>query len=301
MSVARAGIRPRHVALLVLGVVAVSTSAPLIRLADAPPLAVAFYRNAFAAAALLPFAFLHRRELAGLGARRWGALGLAGALLAIHFAAWIPSVTLTTVAASTVLVTSQSVWAALGARVVLGERVRRAAFAGIAVALVGAVLISGADFVLSTRAFAGDMLALLGAVTAAGYLLTGSRLRRRLSLAAYAGVVYGVCSVLLLMAALVIGTPLSGFEPKVWLLFALMAAGPQILGHTVFNYLLRDLDATVVAVAIMGEPIGASLLALALFGEVPPWSAVIGGALVLVGIYVAVTAQARRPAEAPVE
>lgn len=294
--------RPRHVALLVLGVVAVSTSAPLIRLADAPPLAVAFYRNAFAAAALLPFALLrHRRELATLGPRRGGALVLAGAFLAVHFAAWIPSVSLTTVAASTVLVTSQSVWAAVGARVFLGERVRRAAFGGIAVALVGAVIISGADFVLSTRAFAGDMLALIGAITAAGYLLTGRRLRQGLSLAAYAGVVYAVCSIFLLVAALVVGTPLTGFEPEVWLLFALMAAGPQILGHTVFNYLLRDLDATVVAVAIMGEPVGASLLALAIFGEVPPWAAVVGGAVVLAGIYMAVTTQARRPAEAPVE
>jgi drug/metabolite transporter (DMT)-like permease len=295
--------KPRHVALLVLGVVAVSTSAPMIRLADAPPLAVAFYRNAFAAAALLPFALLrHRRELAELGPRRGGALLLAGAFLAIHFASWIPSVTLTTVAASTVLgVGSQSVWAAVGARVFLGERVRRAALGGIAVALVGAVLISGADFALSPRSFAGDMLALVGAVTAAGYLLTGRRLRQGLSIAVYAGVVYGVCSVLLLAAALVAGTPLMGFEPTVWLLFVLMAAGPQILGHTVFNYLLRDLDATVVAVAIMGETVGASLLALAFFGEVPPWSSVIGGAVVLVGIYLAVTAQARRPAEAPVD
>ena len=295
--------RPRHVALLVVGVLAVSTSAPMIRLADAPPLAVAFYRNAFAAAALLPIALLrHRRELAELGSRRGGALVLAGAFLAIHFASWIPSVTLTTVAASTVLgVGSQSVWAAVGARVFLGERVRRAALGGIAVALVGVVLISGTDFAVSPRAFAGDLLALVGAVTAAGYLLTGRRLRQRLSLAAYAGAVYGVCSVLLLVAAVVAGTPLSGFEPKVWLLFALMAAGPQILGHTVFNYLLRDLDATVVAVAIMGESVGASLLAVAFFGEVPPWSAVIGGALVLAGIYMAVTAQARRPAEVPVE
>ncbi|MGH2675892.1 MAG: DMT family transporter [Actinomycetota bacterium] len=294
--------RPRHVALLVLGVVAVSTSAPMIRLADAPPLAVAFYRNAFAAAALLPFALLlHRRELVALGTRRRGALLLAGAFLAIHFASWIPSVSLTTVAASTVLVTSQSVWAAVGARVFFGERVRRSALVGIAVALGGAVLISGADFALSTRAFAGDLLAVLGAVTAAGYLLTGRRLRQHVSLAAYTGVVYSVCALLLLAAALLSGTPLTGFEPKVWLLFALMALGPQILGHTVFNYLLRDLDTTLVAVAIMGEPVGASLLALALFGEVPPWSAVLGGALILTGIYVAVTAQARRQADAPVE
>ncbi len=294
--------KPRNVALLVLGVAAVSTSAPLIRLADAPPLAVALYRNLFAALALLPLALVrHRKELTGLPGRSWGALLLAGGFLAVHFAAWIPSVTLTTVAASTVLVTSQSIFAALGSRVILGEPVHRAAFVGIAVALAGAILISGADFVLSPRAFVGDMLALLGAVTAAGYLLIGRRSRQRLSLTVYTGVVYAVCSVLLLVAAAAAGTPLVGYEPKVWLLFLLMAAGPQILGHTVFNYLLRDLDATVVAVAVMGEPVGASLLALAIFGEVPPWSAVIGGAVILAGIYLAVTAQARRPADAPVE
>jgi len=294
--------RPRHVALLILGVAAVSTSAPMIRLADAPPLAVAFYRNLFAAALLLPLAVArHRDELRALGRRRAGALLLAGGFLAVHFAAWIPSVTLTTVAASTVLVTSQPVWAAAGSRLLFGERIPRSAVLGIAVALAGAVLISGADFAVSARAFAGDLLALLGAVTAAGYLLTGRRLRQDLSLAAYTGVVYTVCAALLLLAMLATRTPLSGFEPKVWLLFALMALGPQILGHTVFNYLLRDLDATVVAVAIMGEPVGASLLALALFGEVPPASAVAGGLLVLAGIYVAVTAQARRPVDAPVE
>lgn len=294
--------RARHVVLLVVGVAAVSTSAPMIRLADAPPLAVAFYRNAFAAIVLLPVALVrHRAELRGLGRRRAGALALAGVFLAVHFAVWIPSVSLTTVAASTVLVTSQPVWAAAGSRLLFGERIRSATVAGIAVALAGAALISGVDFALSARAFAGDVLALLGAVAAAGYLLTGRRLRQGLSLAAYTGVVYSVCAFVLLPAVAITGTPLGGFEPQVWLLFALMALGPQILGHTVFNYLLRDLDATVVAVAIMGEPVGASLLALAFFGEVPPVSAVLGGALVLGGIYVAVTAQARRPAEAPVE
>jgi drug/metabolite transporter (DMT)-like permease len=113
--------------------------------------------------------------------------------------------------------------------------------------------------------------------------------------------VYGVCAVLLFIAALISGTPLVGFDPEVWLLFALMAAGPQILGHTVFNYLLREVDATVVAVAVMGEPVGASLLALAMFGEVPPASAIVGGAVVLAGIYVAVTAQSRARLVAPVE
>jgi drug/metabolite transporter (DMT)-like permease len=295
-------VRPRHAALLVLGVVAVSTSAPMIRLADAPPLAVAFYRTAFAAAVLLPVATVgRRRELGRLGRGDLAALAVAGGLLAAHFAAWIPSVSLTTVAASTVLVTSQPVWAAAGGRLLFGERIAGAAVAGIGLALAGAGLISGFDFALSARAFAGDLLALLGAVTAAGYLLTGQRLRQRLSLPAYAGVVYGVCALLLMAAMLVTDTAVTGYEPRVWLLFGLMAAGPQILGHTVFNYLLREVDATVVAVAIMGEPVGASLLALGLFGEVPPVSATFGGALILAGIYVAVRAQSRRRQVAPVE
>jgi drug/metabolite transporter (DMT)-like permease len=295
-------VRPRHAILLVLGVAAVSTSAPLIRLADAPPLAVAFYRNAFGALALLPIVLISRRhEVRTLGRGEAGPLVMAGALLAVHFAAWIPSVSLTTVAASTVLVTTQPIWAAAGERVLFGERIRGGAVTGIALALAGAALISGFDFVASAEAFAGDPLALLGAITAAGYLLTGRRLRQRLSLPTYAALVYGVCSVLLLVAVLVTGTPLFGYEPRAWVLFVLMAAGPQILGHTVFNYLLRDVDATVVALAIMGEPVGASLLALALFGEVPPASALAGGVLVLFGIYVAVTAQTRAGRVAPVE
>jgi drug/metabolite transporter (DMT)-like permease len=295
-------VRPRHAILLVLGVAAVSTSAPLIRLADAPPLAVAFYRNAFGALALLPIVLISRRhEVRTLGRGEAGPLVMAGALLAVHFAAWIPSVSLTTVAASTVLVTTQPIWAAAGERVLFGERIRGGAVTGIALALAGAALISGFDFVASAEAFAGDLLALLGAITAAGYLLTGRRLRQRLSLPTYAALVYGVCSVLLLVAVLVTGTPLFGYEPRAWVLFVLMAAGPQILGHTVFNYLLRDVDATVVALAIMGEPVGASLLALALFGEVPPASALAGGVLVLFGIYVAVTAQTRAGRVAPVE
>jgi drug/metabolite transporter (DMT)-like permease len=295
-------VRARHAVLLALGVVAVSTSAPLIRLADAPPLAVALYRNLFAAAVLLPVALVAKRhEVLALGRRDAGALALAGALLAVHFAAWIPSVTLTTVAASTVLVTSQPIWAAAGERLLFGERIGAAAVTGIVLSLAGAALISGFDFAVSARAFGGDLLALLGAVTAAGYLLVGRRLRQRMSLPTYTGVVYGVCSVILLVGLLLTGTPLLGFEARQWALFGLMAAGPQILGHTVFNYLLREVGATVVAVAIMGEPVGASLLALALFGEVPPLSAVVGGALVLVGIYVAVTAQGRRGPVAPVE
>jgi drug/metabolite transporter (DMT)-like permease len=105
----------------------------------------------------------------------------------------------------------------------------------------------------------------------------------------------------LLVVVLASGTPLGGFGPQAWLMMVLLALGPQVVGHTLFNFLLRDLDPTVIAVAIMGEPVGATLLALGLFGEIPPLGAILGGALLLVGIFVAVSAQSRRAVDAPVE
>jgi drug/metabolite transporter (DMT)-like permease len=293
--------RPQAI-LLLLGVVVVSFAAPLIRLAEAPPLAVAFYRNLFATAILVPVALAtRRRELRALRRRDLVPLTIAGLLLSAHFAAWIPSVRLTTVAASTVLVTTQPVWSAVLARLFLHERLARAATIGIGIALAGAVLISGVDFRLSTRAFAGDVLALAGAIAVAGHRIVGLGPRRRLSILPFVTVVYGVCALGLFVAVLVTGTPLAGFSSRAWLMMLLLALGPQLVGHTVFNFLLRDVDPTVIAVAIMGEPVGASLLALGLFGEVPPLGAVLGAVLLLAGIYVAVTSQARRTADAPLE
>ena len=293
----------RHGFLLVLGVVVVSFAAPLIRLADAPPLAVAFYRNLFATAVLAPIVFLrHRDEVRAVSRADLRALVLAGALLGVHFALWIPSVSLTTVAASTVLVTTQPVWSAVLARLIFGERLRRAAAIGIAVALGGAVLISGGDVVaLSARAFLGDLLALGGAIAVAGHRLAGLGPRQRLSVLPFAAILYGICAACLLVAILVSGTPLAGFEPAAWLMIGLLAIGPQVIGHTLFNYPLRDLDPTVIAVAIMGEPVGASILAVLLFGELPPIAAVAGGVLLLTGIYLAVTSQSRAAEEAPIE
>ncbi len=293
---------PRHLALLALGVVAVSFSAILIRLAHAPPLAVAFYRNAMAAAILLPLALArHRDEIRALSRRQWGIAALAGGLLAAHFALWIPSLSYTTVAASTVLVTTQPVWVALLGRAVPGERMSSRALGGIALSMVGAVIISGGDFGVSSRAAFGDLLAVAGAVMAAGYFLSGRSLRPRLSLLSYVGVAYTTCAALLALAMVVSRTPFSGFGARGWLLFALMALVPQIMGHTVFNFLLAHEEAAIIAIAVTAEPVGASFLALAFFGEIPRWTAVAGGALILSGIYLTIGAQAARQVEAPIE
>ena len=292
----------RQAALLALGVAVVSFAAPLIRLADAPPLAIAMYRNLFATAILLPPALMFRgAELRALRRSDVVALVGAGLLLAVHFGSWVPSVTLTTVAASTVLVSTQPLWSAVLARIFLGDRLRRAVALGIGIAFAGAVMISGFDFTLSARAFVGDLLALTGAAAVAGHRLLAVGPRRRISLLPLVAVMYGVCALALAVVVLVSGTRATGFEGETWLWMVLLALGPQVIGHTLFNLLLRDVDPTVLAVAIMGEAVGATLLALALFGEIPSAGAVAGGALLLAGIFVAVRGQARRTVEAPVE
>lgn len=292
----------RQSTLLVIGVAIVSFSAPLIRLTEAPALTVAMYRNLFAAAVLVPLAFVFsRQQLRRLSRRDVLALVGSGLLLAIHFSTWIPSVRLTTVAASTVLVSTSPLWTALFARVFLRDRLPRAVLAGTGIAFAGAILISGFDFTLSIRAFGGDMLALAGAAAVAGHRVMGLGPRKRLEVLPFVAVIYGACAVALAIFVPLTGNRVTGFSAESWAYMILMALGPQLVGHTLFNFLLRDVDPTVLAVAIMGEAVGATLLALAFFGEVPSIGAIAGGLLLLLGIFVAVRAQSRRLLETPVE
>lgn len=290
----------RSLVLLVIGVVAVGFAAIFIRYADAPSLSIAFYRNALAAAVLLPLAIArHPGEIRGLSRRQVGIAAVSGVFLALHFATWISSLALTTVAASVVLVTSAPIFTAAAGRLFFGERVDRRVMTGILLALVGTVVITGGDLRLSGRAALGDLLALVGAAAGAGYFLAGRRLRPSMSLLTYVGLVYTICAALLFVIVLAAGDPLGDFDAQTWWMLVLLALVPQILGHTTFNYLLADLDATVVAVAVMGEPVVSTLLAVAFFGEVPPWTAVAGGLVLLGGIYVALTDRPGVAAERP--
>ncbi len=286
--------------LLVVGVVAVGFAAIFIRAADAPSLSIAFYRNAIAAAIVLPLAIVrHPGELRGLSRRQVALMLLSGAFLALHFATWISSLALTTVAASVVLVTSAPIFTVAAERVLYGTRVSRRVMTGILLALLGTLIISGGALAVSGRAALGDLLALAGAVAGAGYFLAGQRLRPAVSLLTYVGVVYTICAGLLLVTVLIAGDPLAGFDAKTWWMLLLLALVPQILGHGTFNYLLGDLGATVVAVAVMGEPVVSGLLAVAFFGEIPSWATIVGGVVLLAGIYVALTARSRATAPAP--
>jgi drug/metabolite transporter (DMT)-like permease len=290
------GQRRRLHAGLAAGVLAVSWAAILVRLAAAPPLAVAAWRMGLAAIPAMAFAAWRRREeLERLDrrARLW--LAASGLALALHFATWIASLRLTTVASSVSLVTTQPIWAALLARALLGERVGRRAWAGIGLAVIGGSAVAGADFSARPEGLAGDALALAGGALAAVYLVAGRRSRAELSLGAYAGVVYPVAAAALLLAAAVSGAPLGGYAAGTWVALGLLALVPQLLGHSLLNWSLRWLSAPFVAVAILGEPVVSTLLAIPVLGETPGPLQAAGAALTIAGVAVAATGEAPRP------
>ena len=266
---------------LALGVLAASVSAILIRYAsDAHPLALSFWRCAVGAMLLAPFSHAGVRAMRR---RDYLAPVLAGVFLAIHFATWITSLELTTVALSVLLVTTSPIFVALGARFLFKEQFTRAVWFGIALTLAGTALIAGVD--LRGASLIGNVLALVGGITAAGYAMAGQVARQRLGNVEYATVTYAVAAVVLIPAVVLGGAELAGYDGTTWVALASLIVGPQLLGHTLINYALRDIGATTVSVAIMAEPVIATLLALALFGEVPPALAYPGGVAILAGIY----------------
>jgi drug/metabolite transporter (DMT)-like permease len=282
-----------------VAVVAVSTAAPLIREAHAPALVVAFWRNAFAVAVLVPVTAARRRsEVAHLGRRQRAGAAAAGVLLAVHFATWVPSLSFTTVASSVALVATQPVWAAVLARL-RGDHVPLQAWAGIAAALGGAVLLTGVDFAVSGRAWVGDVLALAGGMLAAAYVTVGSGVRQSVSTTVYTTVCYSTAAVLLLLGCLTGGQPVTGYDGRTWACLLALTAGPQFLGHSVVNRVLRTTSATVVSVAILFEIVGSTFLAWLAFGESPPAAAYPAAALISAGV-VLVVLSGREPAASAV-
>ena len=281
---------------LAVAVAAVSAGAVLVRLSEAPSSVAAFYRVLFTTLPLgAVAAWRYRGDLARIRSRDLGVAVVSGVALAVHFAAWFESLRWTSVAASVTLVQAQPVFVALGAWLLLRERVTRRMAGGIAVAVGGMASMSVGDFLggvaVGPRPLYGNALALSGAVAAAAYVLAGRSLRQRISLIPYVTVVYGVCVVVLLAFVLAVGHPLTGYPAREWILFAGLAVGPGLLGHTVLNWALAHLESSVVSVSLLGEPVGATLLAFALLSETPTPATIAGGFVVLAGIYVTATAR----------
>jgi len=288
---------PLIVAALGIAVVAVSSSAPLIAYAAAPALAIAFWRNFIAAGVLGPVALVRRRaELRDMafGDRRREARYsmLAGVALAAHFATWMPSAQLTSVATATALVNTQPVWQGLLAHV-QGQRLRPVMWAGIGIAVAGAVIATGADLGTSGRALAGDLLALVGAMAGAVYTGLGERARVVLSTTTYTLVCYSVCAAALVVVCLVGGVRLGGYEKSTWLAILGIVVGAQLLGHSMWSYALRKVSATTVSLLALLEVPGAALIAWAWLGQAPKAAAYPGLALLMVGVAVVLLGSAR--------
>lgn len=277
--------------LMPIGILAVSTSGPLIAAAAAPALAIAMWRNAFAVAAIAPFALArNRRELRSFDRRTWLWALAAGVLLAAHFATWVPSLDYTSVASATALVCVQPVWVALIARA-QGHHIPRRAWVGIAVALAAVVVLTGVDFSLTPRALFGDLLALAGGVFAAAYTVVGGEIRRSVSTTAYTFVCYSSCALLLLLVCVAFGQELGGYDRETWVQLLALTAGAQLLGHSLFNRILRTTSATVVSLALLFEVPGAAVIAAIWLGQTPPLAAIPAAVLLLIGLGLVVSAR----------
>jgi drug/metabolite transporter (DMT)-like permease len=297
---------------LLAGVLIAATSSILIRLAQnagAPSLVIASWRLVLAAVILTPLAWRRRGpEIRQLPRQDlyWGIA--AGLFLAAHMATWISSLAFTSVASSAALVTTNPLWVALAVFFFFGERPSRNTLIGLSVAMAGSILIAFSDggvLVIDPAAsptlqlnwqnliapagqadtvLFGDFLALLGAVTVSGYMLIGRTLRRRLSTTAYVWLAYTAAAGALLLVTLLAGLPLWGYSWQAYLWILLLALGPQLLGHTSFNWALAHLSTTFVALAILGEPVGSAIFAFFLFGETFAPVQLAGFVLLLVGI-----------------
>ncbi|HEX5595007.1 MAG TPA: DMT family transporter [Micromonosporaceae bacterium] len=282
---------------VIVALAAVSSSAPLIAFAAAPALVIAFWRNALAVGVLGPLTLARRRaEFRALlreGRPQLRYSLLAGVALAVHFAAWTPSVRLTSVAAATALVATQPIWQGLIA-VGQGQRLAAVTWTGIALAFAGAVLATGADLGVSGQAVTGDLLAIIGGLAGAVYTAFGERARATMSTTTYTTICYSVCAALLLVVCLVGGLPLAGFDTATWLAILGLVAGAQLLGHSMFSYVLRRISATTVSVLILLEAPGAALIAWVWLGQAPRVAALPGLGLLLAGVAVVVIGSARR-------
>jgi drug/metabolite transporter (DMT)-like permease len=275
----------KQYAALALGVVCVSFAALFIRLADAPPLVIATYRLCLAGLILLPLSWQNiRQEWPHFEKRDLLLMLVAGICLAIHFGLWITSLSYTSVTTSVVLVTVSPIFIAIASRFLFKQRLSQQTILGIIVSLGGAILISFGNWQLGEKPFEGAMLALGGAITVSGYLLVGQRLRSKIGTLSYTSIVIGAAALLLLIVTLVSGHTLVGYSGKTYAMMALLALIPQLIGHSSINWSLRFVPATLVAVAVLGEPVGATIWAFVFLGEQPTVMEITGGILILFGI-----------------
>ncbi|HCX48219.1 MAG TPA: EamA family transporter [Bacillus sp. (in: Bacteria)] len=270
---------------LAIGVLSVSTSAILVKVSSAPSGVIAFYRLLFSVLLMLPiFLLRYVSELRLITKRDWIFSVVAGVFLAFHFILWFESLNYTSVASSTVLVTLQPLFAFVGTYFFFKEKFTfRAILCGV-IAIVGSIIISWGDFKISGSALFGDILALIACGLITAYLMFGQTVRKRVSLITYTFVVYSICTITLFAYVLLLGQPLAPYPTSDWVYFVLLALVPTLLGHTLFNWTIKWLSTSTISMAILLEPVGATVLAYYLLDEPILVTQITGGSIIIVGL-----------------
>ncbi len=272
---------------LLVGVVSVSFAAIFIRLAEAPPLVIAAYRLTIASLVLITLTYKKTfpsvRQLSG---RDSLLLLLSSFFLALHFALWITSLNYTSIASSVILVTCHPAFVAAFSYFLWHEVLNRLTIGGMVLAFAGMVLINYSGFGFGSQAILGDVLALIAGFAMGGYLILGRHLKNRIEIMPYLTMIYTGAAVILVLATASFGYSFTGYSGMTYLWMVLLAIIPQLIGHSSFNLALRLIPVTFVSVAILGEPVGATLLGYLILDEVPAVNELIGGVLILAGIFI---------------
>jgi len=276
----------KNLLLLFVAVVAVSWAAIFIKLTGAPPLATAFYRMSFATLFILPLALRKALpEIIKIKGKILIVSLFSGIFLGLHFATWITSLDYTSISNSVVLVTTQPIFVAILSHLLLKEKINLTILSAILLALSGSFIISGGDFRVGKANFFGDVLALIGAIMAAAYLMCGRVVRQKLSLFSYIFMVYFISALVLGILCIIWRTPLYPYPPRTFLWFILLGLIPTVIGHTLYNWALKYIKAYLVGITILGEPVGATILAYLIFKQIPPTLTYLGAVAIFTGIF----------------
>jgi drug/metabolite transporter (DMT)-like permease len=270
---------------LAIGVISVSTSAILVKFSESPAGVIAFYRLFISVLLLLPL-FLTRyvSELRLITKLDWLYSMIAGIFLALHFILWFESLNYTSVASSTVLVTLQPLFAFIGGYFFFKEKISFFTILSGVIAILGSAIISWGDFRVSGSALYGDLLALIACALVTVYLMFGQNVRKRLSLITYTFIVYSFSSITLFIYVIAKNESFIPSQSSDWIYFFLLALIPTLLGHSLFNWVIKWMSTSTISMAILFEPVGAIILAYFFLDEGLIWSQIIGGTIVIGGI-----------------
>jgi drug/metabolite transporter (DMT)-like permease len=279
--------------LVLVGVFFTSLSSIIIRLSQAPALVISFYRMLFTVMLLLvPVLLKERKSIKSMHKKDLILCIISGVFLALHFASWIASINMTTISNSTILVSCSPIFVSLANFFILKEKFTSKMITGLSMSLVGTIIIAiGSKGGSTSSMMTGNFLAFMGAIFVAAYLVIGGIVRKNISAGAYVFVVYSSSVIILFFMCLLTNTPIYPYSPKEFLLFLALAVFCSILGHTVYNFLMKYLSATLISISTLCEPIFASLLALIIFKEIPSIYTIIGGTIILSGVFYYIVSQ----------